>query len=167
MSEPVYLDYQSAKPVDPRVVEAMGPFFTERFGNASALHTVGDDATSTLEDARARVGRLFGAEPGEIVFTSGATESNNLALTGYCMRNKRKGDHVLISESEHISILNIAKSLEKAGFRVTRIPIDQFGRVSVDKMRARITDDTILVSIGWASNEIGTVQPIAGDRRDA
>ena len=100
-------------------------------------------------------------EPGEIVFTSGATESNNLALTGYCMRNKRKGDHVLISESEHISILNIAKSLEKAGFRVTRIPIDQFGRVSIDKMRARITDETILVSIGWASNEIGTVQPIS------
>jgi cysteine desulfurase len=160
MSDPVYLDYQSAKPVDPRVVEAMQPFFTERFGNPSALHGVGDDATSALEEARGRVASLFGAEPGEIVFTSGATESNNLALTGYCMRNKRKGDHVLISEAEHISILNIAKSLEKAGFRVTRVPIDQFGRVSPAKLRARITDETILVSIGWASDEIGTVQPM-------
>jgi cysteine desulfurase len=160
VSQPVYLDYQSAKPVDPRVVSAMEPFFTERFGNPSALHSVGDDATAALEDARARVAGLFGAEPGEIYFTSGATESNNLALTGYCMRNKRSGDHVLISESEHISILNIAKALEKAGFRVTRVPIDQFGRVSVDKLRARITDETILVSVGWASNEIGTVQPI-------
>ncbi len=160
MSEPVYLDYQSAKPVDPRVVEAMLPFFTERFGNASALHTVGEDATSTLDESRARVARLWGAEPDEMIFTSGATESNNLALMGYCLRNKRKGDHVLISEAEHISILNTAKALEKSGFRVTRVPIDQFGRVSPDKIRARITDETILVSIGWASNEIGTVQPM-------
>jgi len=160
VTEPVYLDYQSSKPVDPRVVEAMLPFFTERFGNASALHAVGDDATSTLDDSRARVGRLFGASPEEIIFTSGATESNNLALMGYCLRNKRKGDHVVISEAEHISILNTSKALESLGFRVARVPIDQFGRVSPEKIRARITDDTILVSIGWASNEIGTIQPM-------
>ena len=161
MPEVVYADYQSSKPVDPRVVEAMLPYFGQTFGNAASLHGVGDAATAALEDARARVARLFGAEPAEIVFTSGATEANNLALIGYAMRNRRKGDHIIITEAEHISILNIAKYLEKNGFRVTRLPIDLYGRVSAKKLRARITDDTILVSVGWASNEIGTVQPVA------
>ena len=156
----VYADYQSAKPVDPRVVEAMLPYMTARFGNPSSLHGVGDEATAALDDARARVARFVGAQPEEMIFTSGATEANNLALLGYCRRNRRKGDHVLISEAEHISILNIAKVLEKEGFRVTRVPLDLYGRVSPQKLRARITDETILVSLGWASNEIGTVQPI-------
>jgi cysteine desulfurase len=156
----VYADYQSAKPVDPRVVEAMLPYMTERFGNPSSLHGVGDEATAALDDARARVARFFGAQPEELIFTSGATEANNLALLGYCRRNRRKGDHVLISEAEHISILNIAKALEKDGFRVTRVPLDLYGRVAPQKLRARITDETILVSLGWASNEIGTVQPV-------
>ncbi|MCU0258793.1 MAG: cysteine desulfurase [Solirubrobacteraceae bacterium] len=156
----VYADYQSAKPVDPRVVEAMLPYMTARFGNPSSLHGVGDEATAALDEARSRVARFVGAQPDEIVFTSGATEANNLALIGYCRRNRRKGDHVLISEAEHISILNIAKVLEKEGFRVTRVPLDLYGRVSPKKLRARITDETILVSLGWASNEIGTVQPI-------
>jgi cysteine desulfurase len=156
----IYLDYQSSKPVDPRVVEAMSPYFTNVFGNASALHGVGDEATDALSKARERVAAFFGATAEEIVFTSGATEANNLGIIGYCLRNKRKGDHVLISEAEHISILNIAKYLERNGFRVTRVPLDIHGRVSPKKLRARITDETILVSIGWASNEIGTVQPI-------
>jgi len=156
-----YADYQSSKPVDPRVVEAMLPYFGETFGNAASLHGVGDAATAALEDARARVARFIGADPAEILFTSGATEANNLAIIGYGQRNRRKGDHVIITEAEHISILNIAKYLEKNGFRVTRVPIDLYGRVSVKKLRARITDDTILVSVGWASNEIGTIQPIA------
>jgi cysteine desulfurase len=159
--EVVYADYQSAKPVDPRVVEAMLPYLTERFGNPSSLHGVGDEATRALDDARARVARFVGAAPDEVLFTSGATEANNLAVIGYCLRNRRKGDHVLISEAEHISLLNIAKYLEKNGFRVTRVPLDLYGRVSPKKLRARITDETILVSIGWASNEIGTVQPVA------
>jgi cysteine desulfurase len=157
----VYADYQSAKPVDPRVLEAMLPFFGGAFGNAASLHAVGDDATEALEEARASVARFVGAEPQEIVFTSGATEANNIAIVGHAMRNRRKGDHVIITEAEHISVLNIAKYLEKNGFRVTRAPIDLYGRVSLKKLRARITDDTILVSVGWASNEIGTVQPIA------
>jgi cysteine desulfurase len=163
MSDVVYADYQSSKPVDPRVVEAMLPYFGAggTFGNAASLHAVGDDATAALEDARAAVARFFGAQPQEIVFTSGATEANNLAVIGYAMRNRRKGDHVVITEAEHISVLNIAKYLEKNGFKVTRAPIDLYGRVSPKKLRARITDDTILVSVGWASNEIGTVQPIA------
>jgi len=156
----VYVDYQSAKPVDPRVVEAMLPYFTQTFGNAASLHGVGDAATAALEDARSRVARFFGAEPKEIVFTSGATEASNLAIIGYALRNRRKGDHVIISEAEHVSILNIAKYLEKNGFRVTRAPIDLYGRVSPKKLRARITDETILVSVQWASSEIGTLQPI-------
>ena len=161
VSEEVYLDYQSAKPVDPRVLEAMLPYFTERFGNPASLHAVGDRATETLEASRADVAAFIGAEPDEIVFTSGATESNNLALIGYATRAKRTGDHVIISEVEHISLHNIGKYLEKAGFRVSKVPPDQFGRISPEKLRARITDDTVLVSVGWASNEIGTVQPIA------
>ena len=157
----VYADYQSAKPIDPRVVEAMLPYFTETFGNAASLHAVGDVATAALEEARGRVAAFFGAEPREIVFTGGATEASNLGVVGYALRNKRKGDHVIISETEHISVLNIAKYLEKNGFRVTRVPIDLYGRVSAKKLRARITDETILVSVQWASSEIGTVQPIA------
>lgn len=156
----VYLDYQSAKPVDPRVVEAMRPYFTERFGNPASLHSVGDRATAVLERSRADVAAFLGATPEEIIFTSGATESNNLAILGYARRNKRVGDHVVISEVEHISVLNLGKYLEQEGFRVTRVPPDQFGRINPDKLRARITDDTMLVSIGWASNEIGTVQPV-------
>ena len=158
----VYLDYQSAKPVDPRVVEMMTPYFTDRFGNPAALHGVGDDATATLEIARAKVATSVGALPEEIVFTSGATESSNLALLGYANRNRRAGDHVVISEVDHISIHNLGKALEKAGFRVDKVPPDQFGRIDPEKLRKRITAETILVSVGWASSEIGTVQRMAG-----
>ena len=156
----VYLDYQSARPVDPRVVEAMLPYFAERFGNPASLHGVGDRATEALERSRADVAGFLGATPGEIIFTSGATESNNLALLGYALRNKRAGNHVIISEVEHISLHNLGKYLEKEGFRVTKVPPDQFGRINPEKLRSRVSDDTILVSVCWASNEIGTLQPI-------
>jgi len=159
-TDEVYLDYQSARPVDHRVVEAMQPYFTERFGNPASLHGVGDRATEALEDSRAKVAAFLNATPGEIIFTSGATESNNLALIGFARRNKRSGNHVVITEMEHISILNIAKYLEQEGFRVARVPPDQYGRISPERLRARVTDETILVSVGWASNEIGTVQAI-------
>ncbi|NLV71315.1 MAG: cysteine desulfurase [Actinobacteria bacterium] len=159
-TDEVYLDYQSARPVDHRVVEAMQPYFTERFGNPASLHGVGDRATEALEDSRAKVAAFLNATPREIIFTSGATESNNLALIGFARRNKRSGNHVVITEMEHISILNIAKYLEQEGFRVTRVPPDQYGRISPERLRARVTDETILVSVGWASNEIGTVQAI-------
>jgi cysteine desulfurase len=160
MDREVYLDYQSAKPVDPRVVEAMLPYFTERFGNPASLHGVGDRATGVLDESRAGVAAFVGAQPDEIVFTSGATESNNLALIGFANRARREGAHVIISEVEHISLHNIGKFLEKSGFLVTKVPPDQFGRINPDKVRSRITDDTVLVSVGWASNEIGTIQPI-------
>jgi cysteine desulfurase len=156
-----YLDYQSSKPVDPRVIEPMMPYFHERFGNPSSLHGEGDEATKVLEECRKTIASFINAEPDEIIFTSGATESNNLALIGYATRNKDKGNHLIISEVEHISIHNIAKYLEKNGFKVLRLPVDQYGRITVQKLAARITPETILISIGYASNEIGTIQPIA------
>ena len=156
----VYLDYQSAKPVDPRVVHAMQPYFYESFGNPSSLHFEGDRATKVLEDCRGKVADFIGADPKEIIFTSGATESNNLALIGYAMRNKRKGNHIIISEVEHISIHNIAKYLERQGFEITKVPVDQYARVSPKKLEKRIRDNTILASIGYANNEVGTVQPM-------
>ena len=156
-----YLDYQSAKPVDSRVIDAMLPYFHDKFGNPSSLHAVGDVATTELEEARATIAGFINAEKDEIIFTSGATESNNLGIIGYAMRNKNKGNHIIISEVEHISIHNIAKYLEKNGFTVSKVPVDQYGRVSINKVAGRITDKTILVSIEYANNEIGTIQPVA------
>ncbi|MGQ4911986.1 MAG: cysteine desulfurase family protein [Candidatus Thorarchaeota archaeon] len=157
----VYLDYQSAKPVDPRVMEAMMPYFHEKFGNPSSLHQVGDDATDALEESRKAIARFINADEDEIVFTSGATEAINLGIIGYALRNKKKGNHIIISEVEHISIHNIAKHLQRLGFEVTKVPVDQYGKVSLRKIEPRITDKTILISVGYASNEIGTIQPIA------
>jgi cysteine desulfurase len=156
-----YIDYQSAKPVDPRAIEAMTPYLHERFGNPSSLHGEGDAATKVLEECRRTIAGFMNAGPDEIIFTSGATESNNLALIGYASRNKAKGNHIIISEVEHISIHNIAKYLEKDGFKVSKLPVDQYGKVSVQKLASRITPETILISIGYASNEIGTIQPVA------
>ena len=123
----IYLDYQSAKPVDPRVVEAMLPYFTEKYGNPSALHHIGDVATDALEESRKSIAKFINAEEDEIIFTSSATESINTALIGYALRNKNKGNHIIISEVEHISIHNIAKYLERMDFEVSKIPVDQYG----------------------------------------
>lgn len=160
MPSQVYLDYQSAKPVDPRVIDAMLPWFRDCFGNPGSLHLDGDEATDALERSRGIVAGFIGANKDEILFTSGATESNNLAIIGYVTRNRKRGDHVVIAESEHISIHNIAKAIEKLGFKVSKVGVDQHGRVSVEKLRRKLTDTTLLASIGWASDEIGTVQPM-------
>lgn len=157
----IYLDYQAAKPVDERVVQAMAPYFSADFGNPSSLHSVGDRATKALENSRALVARFINAQPNEVIFTSGATEANNLALIGCAERNRDKGDHIIISEIEHISIHNIAKYLEKKGFRVSKVPVDAFGRINIAKIQDRMNEKTILVSIGYANNEIGTVQSMA------
>ncbi|MHA1770316.1 MAG: cysteine desulfurase family protein [Candidatus Thorarchaeota archaeon] len=156
----IYLDYQSAKPVDPRVIDEMLPYFSEHYGNPSALHSVGDVATEALEKSREEIAKFINADSDEIIFTSGATESNNMALIGYALRNKRKGNHIIISEIEHISIHNIAKYLTANGFEVSKVPVDQCGRVHPSKIEKRIRDDTILISVGYASNEIGTIQRI-------
>jgi len=156
----VYLDYQSAKPVDPRVVEGMTKYYTEVFGNPSALHQVGDIATDALEESRKSIAKFINADEDEIIFTSGATEAINLGIMGYAFRNKNKGNHIIISEIEHISIRNIAKYLEREGFEISRVPVDKYGKVDLRKLERRITDKTILVSVAMASNEIGTIQPV-------
>jgi cysteine desulfurase len=156
-----YLDYQSSRPMDPRVIDAMMPYFLDRYGNPSSLHAVGDAATQALEESRKQIAGFINAQQDGIVFTSGATEANNLALIGFAMRNKSKGNHIIISEIEHISIHNITKYLEKNGFSVSKVPVDHHGLVHLDRIVDRITDKTILVSIGYANNEVGTVQPIA------
>jgi cysteine desulfurase len=160
MMKQIYLDYQSAKPVDQRVVEKMMPYFTEKYGNPSALHTIGDEGTEALEESRKSIAEYINADDDEILFTSGATEAINMGIIGYAMRNQKKGNHIIISEVEHISIHNIAKYLERSGFEVSRVPVDHYGRVSLRKIEQRITDKTILMAIGYASNEIGTIQPI-------
>ena len=156
----IYLDYQSSKPVDPRVIEAMIPYYGDEYGNPSSLHLPGDEASRIIEECRESIAGFIKAEPDEIVFTSGATESNNLALIGFCLRNRAEGNHVIISEIEHISINNIAKYLTKYGFEISKIPVDQYGRIDMQKLLDRITERTILLSVGYASNEIGTIQSV-------
>ncbi len=157
----IYLDYQAAKPVDVRVVSEMTIYFNNKFANPSSLHCDGDDATDALIESRQKVADFINApNASDIIFTSSATESNNLALIGSAMRNKKKGNHIIISEIEHISILNIAKYLERQGFKVSRVPVDQFGIIRLDKLEKLITDQTLLISISTASNEVGSLQPI-------
>lgn len=157
----IYFDYQSSKPVDPRVIEAMIPYYRKEFGNPSSLHMEGDEASRVVEECRERIAGFVKAEADEVIFTSGATESNNLALIGFALRNRAKGNHIIISEIEHISVHNIAKYLTKNGFEVSKVPVDQYGRVDRRKLLGRITERTILVSVGYANNEIGTVQPVS------
>jgi cysteine desulfurase len=156
-----YLDNQAAKPVDERVIKEMMPYFSEKFANPASLHCDGDIATDVLEESRRKVADFINApNASDIVFTSGATESNNLALIGAALRYQKKGKHIIISEIEHISIRNIAKYLERQGFRVSRVAVDQYGIINLDKFEKLISDDTILVSITTASNEVGSLQPI-------
>jgi len=156
-----YLDNQAAKPVDERVLEEMIPYFRERFANPASLHCDGDIATDVLIESRKKVADFINApNASDIIFTSGATESNNLALIGAALRYQKKGKHIIISEIEHISIHNIAKYLEKQGFKISKVAVDQYGIIRLDKLEKLITDETILVSITTASNEVGSVQPI-------
>jgi len=155
-----YFDYASTKPVDERVVEAMLPYMTEHFGNPSSVHSYGFKAREVIEEARGKISELINGGGGDIVFTSGATESNNLALIGYAMRNARKGKHVLVSSIEHMSVINPAKYLQKQGFEVEFIPVDKYGTVDLEFIEEKIREDTILVSVQHANNEIGTIQPI-------
>jgi cysteine desulfurase len=156
----VYLDNQAAKPVDPRVVNEMMVYFNEKFANPASLHCDGDIATDILEVSRKKVADFINApNRSDIIFTASATESNNLALIGAAMNRKRKGNHVIISEIEHISIRNLGKHLEKLGFKVSRVPVDTFGIVDLDKLEKYIRDETILISIATASNEVGSLQP--------
>jgi cysteine desulfurase len=157
----VYLDNYAATPVLPEVREAMLPFLEERFGNPSSLHSRGDAAREAVEEAREKVAALLGADPEEIIFTSNGTEANNLAVKGISAGSRRKGKHIVVSAVEHFSVLHAARSLEKLGYELSVVSVDEYGKIDLDELAAAIDDDTVLVSVMTANGEVGTVQPIA------
>ncbi len=162
-SEPIYLDYQATTPCDPRVVEAMRPFWSQEFGNAaSKTHAFGWRAEQAVEAARRQLADAIGAQPREIVFTSGATESNNLAILGVARARARAGGgaHVVTCQTEHRAVLDPCRALEKQGLRVTAVPVAREGRVDPDRVADAVERDTLLISIMHANNEIGVIQPI-------
>ena len=156
----VYMDYAATTPCDPLVLKAMEPYFFEKFGNASSIHTFGQEARRGVEDARLSVAQTLGAKPEELVFTSGGTESNNFAIFGVAQALKDKGDHIITSVVEHHAVSEPCKVLEKRGFRVTYLEVDRYGMVDPEALRKAITDKTILITVMHANNEIGTIQPI-------
>ena len=158
---PIYMDNHATTPVDPRVVDAMLPYFNEKFGNsASRNHSFGWTAEEAVENARAQVARLVNATPKEIVFTSGATESDNLAIKGVAEMYREKGNHIITQVTEHKAVLDACKRLEKYGYEVTYMPVGTDGRVDLDELRRAITPKTILITIMYANNEIGVIQPV-------
>ena len=159
---PIYLDHHATTPVDPRVFEIMTPYFTENFGNASSLdHTYGYDASDAVKKSRETIANAIGANVAEIIFTSGATESDNLALIGVMEKNKEKGNHLITCATEHKAILDTAHHLESLGYKVTFLPVDEFGQINLESLKEAITEQTILISIMAANNEIGTIADIA------
>ena len=161
LKAPIYFDNHATTKCDPRVVETMLPYFTEHYGNAASRnHAYGWAAEEAVEKARKQIASLIGATPKEIIFTSGATESNNLALKGVAEMYAEKGNHIITAATEHKAILDTTKHLEKQGCRITYLPVMADGRIDLDMLREAITDKTILVSIMYANNEIGVVQPI-------
>ena len=156
------MDYQSGMPLDPLVFEAMKPYFTEHFGNPLSLHYLSKPVQKALTNEREKVAELINAEnpEKEIIFTSGGTESINLAIKGVASRNKSEGNHIITSQIEHMATLNTCKSLMKEGFNITFLPVDEHGTVDIEALKEEITDKTILISIMYANNEIGTIEPI-------
>jgi cysteine desulfurase len=158
---PIYMDNNATTRTDPRVVDAMLPYFTEKFGNAASRnHPFGWEAEEAVEEARDQIAELIGASGKEMIFTSGATESNNLAIKGVAAMYKKKGNHVITQATEHKAVLDTCKRLERDGYQVTYLPVDKFGQVSAEQVAEAITDKTILVTIMAANNEIGSLQPI-------
>lgn len=157
----IYLDYAATTPVHPEVVEAMFPYFTNVFGNPSSIHTPGQEAKEALEESRAKVADLIGARTEEIVFTSGGTEADNLAILGVAYASEDRGNHIVTTSIEHHAVLETCKFLGSRGFAVTYIPVDEHGLVAPDDIRKAITSKTILISVMHANNEIGTIEPIS------
>jgi len=161
MKLPIYMDYHATTPVDPRVIQVMMPYFTEKFGNpASRQHQLGWYAEDAVESARQMIAKSIGAEAKEIIFTSGATESNNLVLKGIAEFWKQKGNHIVTAVTEHKSVLDSCKKLEKHQLQITYLPVDEHGLIDLNQLREAITPRTIIVSIMTANNEIGTIQDI-------
>lgn len=159
--KPIYMDHNATTPLDPKVLEVMMPYLTDHFGNASSsTHSYGRTAAQGVEDAREKVANIIGAKSREIVFTSGATESDNLAIKGAARANADKGDHIVTCRIEHKAVLNSCKRLESEGFKVTYLPVDSHGLVDPDEVRKAITEKTILVSIMAANSEVGTIEPV-------
>jgi len=156
----IYMDHAATTPTRPEVVEAMLPYFHERFGNPSSLYSIARESKKVVESARETIARALGADPMEIFFTSGGTESDNWALKGVALANRKKGDHIITSAIEHHAVLHTAEYLEKQGFRVTYVPVDPSGLVDPGVIEDSITDKTVLISIMTANNEIGTIEPI-------
>jgi cysteine desulfurase len=162
MRLPIYMDNNATTRIDPRVLGAMMPYLADEFGNASSrTHVWGWRAEQAVEHARAQVAEVLRSSPGEVVFTSGATESDNLAVLGVARAYRERGDHIITSQAEHKAVLDACRHLEREGFSVTYLPVDRFGMVRPEDVRDAITDRTLLVSIMWANNEIGTLNPIA------
>ena len=160
MDKRIYVDHSATTPVLPQVLEKMLPYFTENFGNASSIYSEGRDAKRAIEAAREKVAKAIGADASEIFFTGCGTEADNWAVRGAAYANRAKGNHIITSSVEHHAVLHTCQSLEKEGFEVTYLPVDEFGRVSPDDVKAAITDKTILITIMFANNEIGTIMPI-------
>ncbi len=158
----IYLDHAATTPVHPKAVKAMSPFFTERFGNASTLYSYGHEAKEAMENARSKIAAFIGAKSSqEIIFTSGGTESDNFAICGIAWANKNKGNHIITTSIEHHAVLNTCKFIEKREFKVTYLPVDEYGLVDPEDVKKAITDKTILISIMQANNEVGTIEPLA------
>ena len=157
----VYMDHAATTPVRPEVVEAMLPYFSERYGNPSSLYALAREAKGAVEEARGQVASAIGAEPEEIFFTSGGTESDNWAIKGVAAGLRKRGDHIITSSIEHSAVIHPCRELEKEGFQVTYLPVDEFGRVDPGAVEDAITKETILISVMAANNEIGTIQPVA------
>ncbi len=156
----VYLDNSATTPIDPRVVESMMPFLTEKFGNPSSIHFYGQEARGAVDKARHQVASLINAKPNQITFTSGGTEANNLAIRGLCEQNEKHGKHIITSQIEHPAVTNVCEDLEKQGYEITYLPVYKNGIVRAIDVDNAIREDTVLISIMTANNEIGTVQPI-------
>ena len=156
----IYMDHNATTPVHPEVVEAMLPYYTEDYGNASSVHAFGRKARGAMEEAREKVSKLIGAQPREVIFTSGGTESDNAAIAGIAFENSKKGKHIITSLVEHHAVTNTCKHLETHGFRVSYLGVDRYGMIDPDDVRKAIADDTTLITIMYANNEIGAIEPL-------